>query len=53
MKNRLKLIGYILILIGWILIGIGFLIEYDDLSKFKTCYDNSFKFKWCKKYINY
>ena len=53
MKNRLKLIGYIFILIGWTLIGIGFLIEYDDLYKFKKCYYNNFKLKYCEKYINY
>lgn len=53
MKNNLKLIGWLLILIGWLLIGFGFLIDYNDLSKFKKCYDNSFKFKYCEKYINY
>lgn len=53
MKNKLKLIAYLLVLIGWLMIDIGFLINYNDLIKFKKCYDNSFKYKWCEQYKNY
>lgn len=43
---------FILLLIAFIII-IVFFINYYNLSKFKHCYDNEFKYQYCVKYKNY
>lgn len=45
-------LGYVIIL-GVVLIILFFLINYYDLMRFRKCYDNSYTYDYCNKYINY
>lgn len=43
---------FILLIIVGSIIGI-FIYHYIQLNNFKNCYDNKFKFDYCRKYENY
>lgn len=47
-------IGYlfIMLIVTAIIIGI-FIYHYIQLNTFKKCYDNKFKYDYCRKYENY
>ena len=46
--------GYFFILLGiCFIIFVIFTISYIRLARFKSCYDNDFKFHYCEKYKNY
>ena len=47
-------IGYlVIVLIGFGMLLLAFIISYVNLSRFRNCYDNNFKYKYCVNYKNY
>jgi len=43
---------YIMLIVTGIIISI-FIYHYIQLNNFKNCYDNKFKYDYCRKYKNY
>lgn len=47
-------LGYLFIILGAVsLLIAAFILSYIRLARFKSCYDNNFKFHYCEKYKNY
>ena len=47
-------VGYLFIMLTFVAIAMGlFIYHYIQLNIFKNCYDNNFKFDYCRKYKNY
>lgn len=43
---------FIMLIVTGIIISI-FIYHYIQLNNFKNCYDNKFKYDYCRKYKNY
>lgn len=47
-------VGYLFIILSVaFIIEVLFIVNFYHLTRFKKCYDNSFKFPYCEKYQNY
>ena len=54
MKNLEYDVGYIIIMVAtFSVLIILFLLNYFNLTAFKNCYDNDFKYDYCRRYKNY